>query len=84
MSAQDQVMSAGPAIVAEPVISTQPIVPDVPADELMARKFVHRIRKLRWMGMEDAARALEMELRNAPFAGTVLIAHRERAIEIAD
>ena len=78
MSAQDQVMSAGPAIVAEPLVA------DVSADELMARKFVHRIRKLRWMGMEEAARSLEMELRNAPFASTLIVAHRERAIEIAD
>ena len=84
MSAQDQVMSAERAILAEPVVPVEPIVPDVSADELMARKFVHRIRKLRWMGMEDAARALELELRNAPFASTVLVAHRERAIDIAD
>jgi hypothetical protein len=47
------------------------------ADELMARKFVHRIRKLRWMGMEDAARSLELELRNAPFASHLTVARRE-------
>ena len=46
------------------------------ADELMARKFVHRIRKLRWMGMEDAARSLEVELRNAPFADALLATRR--------
>ena len=64
MSAQKQLIAAEEAIPAEPV-------PDLSADELMTRKFVHRIRKLRWMGMEDAARALEMELRNAPFARMV-------------
>ena len=56
--------------VQERVVSEQEL-PHASADELMARKFVHRIRKLRWMGMEDAARALEMELRNAPFASTL-------------
>jgi hypothetical protein len=70
-------------LVAEEAIPAEAI-PDVSADELMARKFVHRIRRLRWMGMEDAARALEMELRNAPFASTVVVAHGERVIEVAD
>ena len=61
------------------------VIPDVSADELMARKFVHRIRKLRWMGMEDAARALELELRNAPFSGVFVAARSEHAAaEIAE
>jgi hypothetical protein len=77
-------MSVEPAIPAEPVIPAEHLIPDVSADELMARKFVHRIRKLRWMGMEDAARSLELELRNAPFASSLIVMRRgAAAVEVA-
>ena len=37
-----------------------------PTASFIANNLTVRIRKLRWMGMEDEARALERELKSAP------------------
>jgi hypothetical protein len=41
-------------------------VSNQPTAKLIANHLTVRIRKLRWMGMEDEARALEQELKSAP------------------
>jgi hypothetical protein len=37
--------------------------PDVPAEESAAHELIMRILKLRWMGMENEAARVEVELR---------------------
>jgi len=48
--------------------------PDVSVEERLASEFTKRIRKLRWMGMEDEARQLQRALRHARVTDTLLAA----------
>jgi hypothetical protein len=48
--------------------------PDVVGEQQAACDLVKRIRKLRWMGMEDEAERLQVELRRTQQADTVLAA----------
>jgi hypothetical protein len=47
-------------------------VPDVSATERAAHKLVHRILKLRWLGMEDEAERMQLALRRMETKGTLL------------
>ena len=39
-------------------------------------EIVHRIRKLRWIGMEDEAEQLQMKIQEAtPIGGVITVAH---------
>ena len=40
--------------------------PSVPDEQQSSHELVKRIRKLRWIGMEDEARALQDSLHRAP------------------
>jgi hypothetical protein len=48
--------------------------PDVSVEERLASEFTKRIRKLRWMGMDDEARQLQCALRHARVTDTLLAA----------
>jgi hypothetical protein len=48
--------------------------PDVSVEERLASEFAKRIRKLRWMGMEDEAQQLQCSLRDARVTDTLLAA----------
>jgi hypothetical protein len=43
-------------------------VSNQPTASVIAHDLIARIRKLRWMGMEDEAKVLERELKSAPSA----------------
>jgi hypothetical protein len=43
-------------------------VPDVPSDQKEAAEMAKAIRKLRWIGNEDEARMLELQLRRTALA----------------
>jgi hypothetical protein len=53
--------------------------PDVLAEQRASNKLVKLIRKLRWMGMEEEAERIQIELeqRDIPPADSVLAAPRE-------
>jgi hypothetical protein len=46
--------------------------PDVSVEERLASEFAKRIRKLRWMGMEDEAQQLQCALRHTRVTDTLL------------
>ena len=48
--------------------------PEVPSEQQAASDLVKRIRKLRWMGMEDEAERLQIELCRIQQADSVLAA----------
>ena len=48
--------------------------PDVSVEERIASEFTKRIRKLRWMGMEDEAKQLQCALRHGRVTDTLLAA----------
>jgi hypothetical protein len=48
--------------------------PDVSVEERIASEFTKRIRKLRWMGMEDKAKQLQCALRHGRVTDTLLAA----------
>ena len=44
-------------------------VPDTVVDKVSSDETVKRIRKLRWIGMIDEARSLELQLKRIPAVG---------------
>jgi hypothetical protein len=46
-------------------------------DEDVSRDLVKRIRKLRWMGMQEEAEQLQMTLRHVPRADCVIVVPRD-------
>jgi hypothetical protein len=51
--------------------------PDVSPEQREARERVKRIRKLRWIGMEQEAQRLQAALGNGEMAGSVLAGSHE-------
>ena len=51
--------------------------PALSADEQVACDLVKRIRKLRWMGMQQEAEQLQMALRRVPHADCVIVVPRD-------
>jgi hypothetical protein len=51
--------------------------PDLPGEPKSARELVKRIRKLRWMGMEEEAQRLQAALRRIEDTDCVLAAPRD-------
>ncbi len=47
--------------------------PDVPAEQQVSSKLIKRIRKLRWIGMDEEAQQLEHSLCSVLLADTVLL-----------
>jgi DnaJ-domain-containing protein 1 len=57
--------------------STRRQRPEVPSEEQTPSQLVKRIRKLRWMGMEDEAKRLQAALDRLEHAECVLAAPRD-------
>lgn len=52
-------------------------LPDVSPEQRASHELAKRIRKLRWIGMEQEARQLQTELGSGNMAGSVLAGPRE-------
>jgi hypothetical protein len=51
--------------------------PALSAEEQVSSDLVNRIRKLRWMGMQEEAEQLQMTLRRVPHSDCVIVVPRD-------
>jgi hypothetical protein len=64
----------------ECVMAQSPVLnefPDISAQQRTSNELVKRIRKLRWIGMEEEAWALQQQARRLPCSNPVLAAPHE-------
>ena len=58
-------------------VSGSPTLPDISANEQASRELIKRIRKLRWIGLEQEAQHAQMTLCRIASNGSVLTVPRD-------